>query len=77
MMNSGIVQNMAAFRGGHGPQQPQGGMQRNDGRQPLKDHIFRLIQQQEHPPGWQTAVTIQQRTINVFQLLVLPVHLLS
>ena len=61
---------------GQGPQQQQqGGMQRNDPRQQyqqIQRHIYQTLQRQEIPPGWQTTVPPQHRTMVVFQLSVYP-----
>ena len=66
-MNTGNFQNMAAMRGPTPGAQQQAGMQRGGGQAQL-EQIFRTLQQQQHPPGWQTAVTVHQRTQNVLQL---------
>lgn len=66
-MNTGNFQNMAAMRGPTPGGQQQAGQQRGGGQAQVQ-HIFKTLQQQQHPPGWQTTVTVHQRTQNVIQL---------
>ena len=66
-MNPGNFQNMAGMSGPTPVGQQPVGTQRAGGQGQIQ-HIFRMLQQQQHPPGWQTTVTVQQRTNNVLQL---------
>lgn len=66
-MNTGNFQNMAAMRGPTAGAQQQADLQRG-GSQRQVQHILRTLAQQQHPPGWQTTVTAQQRTQYVWQL---------
>ncbi len=61
-MNPANYPNMA------GPPPGSQGNQQQAGPQKVQQHIFRMLQQQHVPPGWQTAVAVQQRTTAVWQL---------
>ena len=64
-MNPANYQNMAGLAPGfQGNQQP--GPQQNNVK--VQQQIYRMLQQQPTPPGWQAAVSLQKRTRVIFEL---------
>lgn len=63
--------NPANFHSMKGPSPGLQGNQQQAGQQQnmkVQQHIFRMLQQQQPPQGWQTAVPLQQRTMVVWQM---------
>ena len=61
-MNPANFQNLA---GPPPSNQQQAGQQQNT---KVQHHIFRMLQQQQTPLGWQAAVPLQKRTRVVWEL---------
>ena len=68
-MNQGNFQNIGGPRPvQQGVPQP-GGMQRNGGTSSdIRPQIMALVSGQPVPPGWQTVINPQQRTVIIHQL---------
>ena len=66
-MNPGNFQNMSAPRPQGNP--PLGGMQRNGGASTdIRPYIYKLVQSQQVPPGWQATLALPTRVGQIHQM---------